>query len=267
VASQQRQPQKAQVRESASVLESWSSTAKPKQAGNLFDIIKSEMMQMKLDQSKVSKKLDGLSKRSTDFEAVVTLLQQQHAQVLAQIDNLTSRLEKVAEQQQQQAAAARQFMAHHHQMPGPPGAAAPGVPGVLHHPHLHHPHLHSGGQSMPGHGMRAGPSIPVCESHLHQQQLLLQPHFQWGIVTALSLTCVLGLCLLLHPRCALLPGWLRVAVGCLAVLNGVLAGLLSVWLLVVQSMVLGPAVVPVPAGPFVHLPAHRMLGSSAWEQP
>jgi hypothetical protein len=258
---QQQQQKKAPLREGASVLESWSSTAKPKQAGNLFDIIKSEMMQLKLDQSKVSKKLDGLAKRSSDFEAAVTLLQQQHAQVLAQIENLTTRLEKVAEQQQQQAAAARQFMSHH-QIPGPAGAAAPGGPGVLHHAHVH---LQPGGSSMPGHGMGAGASIPVCESHLHQRQLLLQAHFQWGIVTALSLTCVLGLCLLLHPRCDLLPSWLRVAVCCLAVLNGLLAGLLSVWLLVVHPMLLGPAVLQVPAQPFVQLPTHRMLGSSAWE--
>ncbi|KAF6254579.1 hypothetical protein COO60DRAFT_303443 [Scenedesmus sp. NREL 46B-D3] len=260
-ATQQRVQQKTQPREGASVLDTWSSTTKPKQAGNLFDIIKSEMMQMKLDQSKVSKKLDGLAKRSTDFEAVVVLLQQQQAQVMAQIDNLTTRLEKVAEQQQQQAAAARQYTSHDHHMPGTAGPATPEGAGALHHPHA---------QSRPprhGHGTTAGPQVPVCGSHLHQRQLLLQPQFQWGIVAALILTCALGLCLLLHPRCALLPRRLRACVCCLAVLNGVLAALMSVWLLVAQSMLLGPAVLRVPAGPFVQFPTHRMLSSSAWNQP
>jgi hypothetical protein len=75
--------------------------------------------------------------------------------------------------------------------------------------------------------------------------LLPRQEYQWAVVAALAGTSLLGLWLLLHPRGARLPSLLRLLLCVLALLNGVLAVLLGLWLLVVQGVLLA------------HLAAHQ----------
>jgi hypothetical protein len=278
----------AQQRDSGgSVLDSRGSN-KPKQAGNLFDVVKSEMMQLKLDQGKLSKKVDSLTKRSSDFEATAVSLQHQQATLSSQVDRLSKKLDALigtqaaalAQQQQLRKDVGALLAAQKEQRRGyarGAGRAGPStgrmdgfgmggpevvIPGGVHMP------------SQPGSSLdtpRKPLLPPVCaRPALEQPSLLMQSKYQWSVVTALAGTSLLGLWLVLHPKSSTqgFPQVLRLVVCVLALLNGVLAVLLGLWLMVMQSLALHQQQQASLIGtdPRVSVPMYRMLSNgSAWD--
>jgi hypothetical protein len=254
---------------------------KPKQAGNLFDVVKGEMMQLKLDQGKLSKKVDGLMKRSSDFDATAAALQQQQAALSAQVERLSKKLDALigtqaaaaAAQQQlrkdvsmllaaQKEQGARQRVRYPH---SPAGAAGPGA-GYGVGPDTVLSDLRAAGQpgvlvDAPGRALLP----PVCARLPGDEPpLLLQSRYQWSVVTALAGTSLLGLWLVLHPKSWGMPQVLRLVVCVLALLNGILAVLLGLWLLVMQGLASQAQVLLTP-DPRLSVPVHRMLSNgSGW---
>lgn len=84
----------ATVNDAAALLEGRGSN-KPKQAGNLFDVIKSEMLQLKLEQGKLTKKLDSLSKRHSELEQTTNRLHQQNQELKQAFHTLASSIDDV----------------------------------------------------------------------------------------------------------------------------------------------------------------------------
>lgn len=273
-----------------SVLDSRGSN-KPKQAGNLFDVVKSEMMQLKLDQGKLSKKVDGLTKRSSDFEATAASLQHQQAALSSQVDRLSKKLDALigtqaaalAQQQHLRKDVAALLAAQKQEQRrgyarstgrgGPSSGRMDGgfsmgsgpevvIPGGVHIP------------SQPGSSLNTPrkPLLPpVCaRPRLEEPSLLMQSKYQWSVVTALAGTSLLGLWLVLHPKSSTqgFPQVLRLIVCVLALLNGVLAVLLGLWLMVMQSLALHQQQQAslIITDPRVSVPMYRMLSNgSAWD--
>jgi hypothetical protein len=245
---QHRQPQQQQQQASSwdsggSVLDSRGSN-KPKLAGNLFDVVKSEMMQLKLDNGKLTKRVEGLSKRGSASETATAALQQQAATLAAQLERLTKKVDALASSHATATAAAQALRKEVNALlAARESAGAGGVgdgAGRMHgmHPHPAHldAHLVPAAASLLG---AAGHTLlpPVCaRPGIVGVQLLLQPRYQWGVVAALASTSMLGLWLVLHPKRAGLPQLLRLVVCVLALLNGILAVLLGLWLLVMQGL-------------------------------
>jgi hypothetical protein len=264
---------------------------KPKQAGNLFDVVKSEMMQLKLDQGKLSKKVDGLTKRSSDFEATAASLQHQQAALSSQVDRLSKKLDALigtqaaalAQQQHLRKDVAALLAAQKQEQRrgyarstgrgGPSSGRMDGgfsmgsgpelvIPGGVHIP------------SQPGSSLNTPrkPLLPpVCaRPRLEEPSLLMQSKYQWSVVTALAGTSLLGLWLVLHPKSSTqgFPQVLRLIVCVLALLNGVLAVLLGLWLMVMQSLALHQQQQAslIITDPRVSVPMYRMLSNgSAWD--
>jgi hypothetical protein len=250
---------------------------KPKQAGNLFDVVKSEMMQLKLDQGKLTKKVDGLTKRSGDFEGVATALQQQQAALSSQVERLSKKLDALigtqaaanAAQQQLRKdvstllAAQKDQRGHHRRRHASESGGTEW--GVTHNtvlPDVHVTQQPSGALDTPRRPLMA----PMCaRPPAEQPPLLLQFKYQWSVVTALAGTSLLGLWLVLHPKSWRCPQVLRLVVCVLALLNGILALLLGLWLLVMQGLAAQQQRVLLLADPGLSTPVYRMLSNgSAW---
>jgi hypothetical protein len=254
---------------------------KPKQAGNLFDVVKSEMMQLKLDQGKLAKKVESLTKRSGDFEAVATALQQQQAALSSQVERLSKKLEALIGTQAAANAAQQQlrkdvstllaaqkeqrgYPRHHHRRRHVPesGGAECGVARDTVLPDVYV-------TAQPGSVLDTPkrPLMPPVCARLPAEEppLLLQSKYQWSVVTALASTSLLGLWLVLHPKSWGCPQMLRLVICVLALLNGILAVLLGLWLLVMQGLAAQQQRVLLLADPRLSMPVYRMLSNgSAW---
>lgn len=265
-----------QARDTGSVLDSRGSN-KPKQAGNLFDVVKSEMMQLKLDQGKLTKKVDALTKRSSDFEATAAALQQQQAALSSQLDRLSKKLDALIGTQAAANAAQQQLrkdvstlLAAHKEQRGyaarrsvaTPGGARCGVMQDEDMPDVHVTAEPGSSLDTPRRPMMP----PVCARPPPEEPpLLLQSKYQWSVVTALASTSLLGLWLVLHPKSWGFPHVLRLVVCVLALLNGILAVLLGLWLLVMQGLAAQQQRVLLFMDPHMSMPVHRMLSNgSTW---
>jgi hypothetical protein len=253
---------------------------KPKQAGNLFDVVKSEMMQLKLDQGKLSKKVDVLTKRSSDFDATAAALQQQQAALSSQIERLSKKLDALVGTQAAANAAQQQLRKDvsvllaekHKEQRGfyyqrRSSVAGRGARGVDFEDVLSQD-VHVTAEPGSSLDTPRRPLVPpVCARPPGEvQPLLLQSRYQWSVVTALASTSLLGLWLVLHPKSLGFPQVLRLVVCVLALLNGVLAVLLGLWLLVMQGLaVQQQRVLLLSTDPRMSMPVYRMLGNgSGW---
>lgn len=238
-------------------------TAKPKQAGNLFDIIKSEMMQLKLEQGKVSKKLDGLSRRGSEYETLAGQLQQQQVQLLAQLEALSSKVGQLAEQVAR-VEVVHQYNTHHHHhhhtAAGPHSNSSP----VGGRPHPHAAHSRHGMHVATGPGHPGASFFSTCHSGVIAVPLLLYPQYQWLVVGVLAGSAVLGvLVLFLHPSSSKLSSGLRFGIGALSFVNVLLAVLLGVYL-VVLGLFKGHQRVYEHAMMYeTILPEYRMIGNGS----
>jgi flagellar motor protein MotB len=268
---QQQGKQQQQQRETGSVLDSRGST-KPKQAGNLFDVIKSEMLQLKLDQGKVAKRLDSLGKRSTDVEALAALLQQQQAHFQAQLEGLSARLDALATAHAQ-AELRRELQQSSHAAAGSTGGPGAGAAGsAFGSVHQHHPQGTVNPDEFDVMGNEPAVRSQLCPKPVAASgmapsgvlPLLYQPLYQWSVVAALAVTAPLGLPFLLQSNNSSFPKGARLLVCCLAVVNGLLAVVLSVWLVVLRVGWAVPALVSdLAPQQLVVIPVHRMLGAGS----
>lgn len=76
-----------------------SSAAKPKQAGNLFDVIKQEILQLKLDQAKATKKLDAALKRLQEMEKENLQLRSLHSEATETLTSVNARIQELVAHQ------------------------------------------------------------------------------------------------------------------------------------------------------------------------
>jgi hypothetical protein len=218
------------------------STKKSKQAASLFDIIKSEMLQLKLDQGKSSKKVDALARKQGELEELLQqlLLQTQHLQQT--LADTSGAIEAAVKQQVRQlvdvdllvnAAAA--------------GAAAAGGGGAG-----------GGAQNVV---LPQQPQQPVCPQVPPLQVTRSHP---WGVVLLLYTTMAAGLGVVMWPKGAIYLGMLRLPLGVVSMLHGVLGALLSTGV-----VLLPPQYMPWPGPPLLPLlpsssAAVPLNGTSAW---
>eukprot|EP00775_Hariotina_reticulata_P005861 gene5861-6102_t len=230
-------------------------------------------LELKLDQGKVAKRLDSLGKRSTDVETLAALLQQQQAQFQAQLEGLSAKLDALAAAHAQAELLRELQQARHHAAGSGAGPLAGGAGSAL----GSGAHHHQQGAAHPEFEAR-GNEPAVCSQVCHSPAaasavadsvlpLLYRPLYQWTVVAALAVTASLGLPFLLQPGQLSLPKVARLLVCCLAVVNGLLAVALSVWLVVLRGggLLLPWLVTDLPLQQLVVIPAHRMLGNgSTW---
>lgn len=219
------------------------------------------MMALKLEQSKLSRRLDGVARRGGESDSATAALQASQVALSAQLTGLAARLDSLV----QQTAAAEAWLARLSAAIGTGGPRQGGGDGSG--------TARTGGRSSADGAPLQVAGVQVCHAHgpqarQHTPALRLpRPAVQWTVVAGLAGSAALALSLLLHPSGTRLPRTLRGAIACLALLNALMAAALLAWLVLLHGL-LSAQLAGMPRMPSRHhtpllVPAHRMLAGSA----
>ena len=238
------------------VLEGRGST-KPKQAGNLFDVIKSEMVQLKLEQGKSSKRVDSLTKKLTELEGLVVELVQQNEEMKLGIKSMAVGVETLVRQEVQDAVAEMLLLLRASEPSlsmGGDGESGSGGGAGQDGMHGESRGEDGGGRS----GSRSGMGIGGSYSNMCPKPV--PRSVPWKVALLLYVSMGVGLGLALLPKSLHWAKGVRSGVIVLAAANGMLAVFINLWL------ILAPPHVFEDEGRqhVAALPLHRMLPNASW---
>jgi hypothetical protein len=233
------------------VLEGRGST-KPKQAGSLFDVIKSEMVQLKLEQGKSSKRIESLSKKVTELEGMVTELVQQNEDLRTTIKGMAAGVEALVRQEVQDAVAEMLLLLRAAETPISEVGSGEGGSGYRAGQDVGHSETRDGdvGGKSSSSSWAGGNFGNMCPRPMPVS-------VPWKVVLLLYASTGLGLGLAWFPKSLHWAKGVRAGVILLAAANGVLAVLINLWLILAPPHVFDNEVVQ-------HVPLHRMLSNVSW---